>query len=362
MWGKIFISYRRDDSASVALNIAQSLEREFGVGNVFHDIDLKAGQRFPEILKGHLDQCSVLLAVIGPNWVSAQDQSGKRRLDDENDWVRLEVSTALRRSIPVIPVLVEGAALPGINELPAELHRLREHQTAIVTTARYRHEISGLIRDLRQLLRSQSPISVAGLLRRTLRYAFFGALIGYVFYIAYPIFPQEIKSIIHTPTLIPTKAGERGNFVAPPEPTTPGLTIVDIGVNENGQLDIKLKNSGDDSAYITGVGFIFSDGYYSGCGDPGCGAMLVEGTLYDFKIGVIESEHSFEVKAHDPQIMPVSQQVPPKGVDRILVRLGLVSTGNAWGYRLTYSFECRIDLIYNGDKRLTSPEFPLAFR
>jgi hypothetical protein len=360
--GKIFISYRKDDSASIALNIAQSLQREFGVENVFHDIDLKAGQRFPAILKDYLDQCSALLAIIGPHWSNVQDQFGKRRLDDESDWVRLEIATALRRRISVIPVLVEGAPLPPPSELPSELCGLLDHQAATITTTRYRHEISGLIRDLRQLLPSRLRMSAIRLFKWSLRSVLLGLFVGYALFVAYPIFPGYIKAMIHTPTLIPPKAGERNILVVPTDIKNAGLTLVDIGVNEKGYLDIKLKNSSDDSAYLTGVRFVLSDGHYYGCGDPGCVMMAVGGTLYYFKIRVRTNEHSLEVKADDQQIMPISQQVPPKGVDRILVQLGLINTGNAWGHQLTYSFKCRVELIYDGGKRLLSPEFRIAFR
>jgi hypothetical protein len=359
--GKIFVSYRRSDSAAVALNIAQSLEREFGVSNVFHDIDLKAGERYAETLTEHLKLCSVLLAVIGPNWVRSQNDSGKSRLYDQKDWVRIEILTALQRGIPIIPVLVEGAMLPSPEDLPPELRRLREYQTAIVTTARYRYEISGLIKDLRQVLRLRSHFSTMAPLITALRYAFLGLLIGYALYAVFLLLPTG-TIFTPTPTPVPTEPDVRRTPTASPEAGASGLTIVDVGVNEDRQVDIKLKNSSDDAAYITGVRFLFFDGFYSGCAERTCGMMPVGGTLYDFKIRAITGDHSVEVKVDDSQIMPVSQQVPPKGVDRILVRLRLVGTGKAWGYSLTYSFKCRIELIYDGHKRLTSHEFRLAFR
>ena len=91
MTGKIFINYRRDDSASHALNVAQSLENKFGKSNIFIDIDrLWAGLKFKTVLEDKLAQCKVMLAIIGPNWIDADGKTGSRRIDDPEDWVRVE--------------------------------------------------------------------------------------------------------------------------------------------------------------------------------------------------------------------------------------------------------------------------------
>jgi hypothetical protein len=152
MAGKIFINYRRGESASEALNVAQYFERTFGKSNVFIDIDhLRAGQPFPAMLENKLDQCKVMLAIIGPNWVDTCDESGSRRLNNPEDWVRLEIERSLARKIPVIPVLVAGATLPSKRDLPPTLQPLVEHQCATVTTDGFRHEMAGLARDVANL-------------------------------------------------------------------------------------------------------------------------------------------------------------------------------------------------------------------
>jgi len=151
MAGKIFINYRRDDSASHALNIAQSLENKFGKSNIFIDIDrLRAGQEFETVLENKLRQCKVMLAIIGPNWVDARD-GGSRRIDNPEDWVRLEIERALARKIPVIPVLVAGATLPSKSDLPPSLQPLLKHQGATLTTNGFRYEMAGLTRDVADL-------------------------------------------------------------------------------------------------------------------------------------------------------------------------------------------------------------------
>jgi hypothetical protein len=153
MAGKIFINYRRDDSDAEALNVAQHLENTFGKRNIFIDIDrLRAGQKFAKVLEDKLNQCKVMLAIIGPNWVDLRDKkSGSRRLDNPEDWVRLEIERALARNIPVIPVLVAGATLPSKSDLPASLQPLVGYQYATVTTNGFRHEMAGLARDVREL-------------------------------------------------------------------------------------------------------------------------------------------------------------------------------------------------------------------
>jgi formylglycine-generating enzyme required for sulfatase activity len=93
-----------------------------------------------------------MLAIIGPNWVDARDEkTGNRRIDDPEDWVRVEIERALARKIPVIPVLVAGAALPSKSDLPQSLQPLLKHQGATLTTNGFRYEMAGLARDVANL-------------------------------------------------------------------------------------------------------------------------------------------------------------------------------------------------------------------
>src|SRR5215469_3706393 len=105
---KIFISYRRQDAAANALGIGQYLEKEFGRKNVFIDVDMRAGAKFPAVLEERLAECKVLLALIGPEWLNSRNEHGQRRIDLPDDWVRLEIAHALKRDITVIPVRVNG--------------------------------------------------------------------------------------------------------------------------------------------------------------------------------------------------------------------------------------------------------------
>jgi invasion protein IalB len=158
----IFVNYRRDDSAANALSIAQYLEREFGSRNVFIDVDrIRSGDDFPVTLAKKLEGCGALIAVIGPSWLSLKDETGRRRLDDPEDWVRLEIEQALERKIPVIPVVVGGATLPKKLELPAGLQPLAQRHALTLTTNGFRHEMAGLAADVRALLPRKRWIGTA---------------------------------------------------------------------------------------------------------------------------------------------------------------------------------------------------------
>ena len=122
MGGKLFISYRRDDSAGHAGRVRDRLEREFGADLLFMDVDaVPLGVNFVKVLRDEVTKCDALLAIIGPNWANVLDNNGHRRFDDPNDFVRIEIAAALLRDIPVIPVLLDGAVIPKAENLPVEL-------------------------------------------------------------------------------------------------------------------------------------------------------------------------------------------------------------------------------------------------
>ena len=100
----MFLSYRRDDSADVVGRIYDRLVQQFGDSNVFKDVDsIRLGVDFREHLQTAVGECEVLIAVIGPAWTDVVDHRGARRLDDDRDYVRIEIEAAFNRKIPVIP-------------------------------------------------------------------------------------------------------------------------------------------------------------------------------------------------------------------------------------------------------------------
>lgn len=123
--GHIFVSYRRSDSADVAGRIYDRLIGKFGKGPIFKDVDsIPLGLDFKEYLDKKVGECDVLLAIIGDRWLNASDSTGKNRLEDPADFVRIEIQSALERGIPVIPLLVRGAQMPSEESLPSSLRKL----------------------------------------------------------------------------------------------------------------------------------------------------------------------------------------------------------------------------------------------
>ena len=157
---RIFISYRRQDSKYQARSIHAAFAREAGAENVFMDVDsIPPGANFRKILKDWVDQCEVLLALIGPEWIDVRDSAtGQRRLENASDFVRIEIGEALRRDIPVVPVLLDGAALPRADQLPEDLRELCDRQAVLVEYRTFDADVERLIRKLR-LGASSVPVS-----------------------------------------------------------------------------------------------------------------------------------------------------------------------------------------------------------
>ena len=131
----IFISYRRTDASWPARWLADRLAGQFGAGVVFQDVDsIRPGDDFAAEIEAAVGACSVLLALIGPRWLAAEGDAG-RRLDDPQDWVRLEIEAAIKRGVRIIPVLVDGARMPSAHELPPSLQGLVRRQAVTLSPA-----------------------------------------------------------------------------------------------------------------------------------------------------------------------------------------------------------------------------------
>jgi hypothetical protein len=149
MASKIFISYRRDDSAAAAGRVNDRLEQEFGRESLFMDVDaIPLGKDFVEVIGAEVAKCDVLLAIIGPHWLDAKDEEGNRRLESEHDFVRIEVGAALKRDIPVIPILLEGTRVPKAERLPDDLKSLARRNGLDVRHTSFRSDIDKLVRAL----------------------------------------------------------------------------------------------------------------------------------------------------------------------------------------------------------------------
>jgi len=153
----IFISYRREDAEGQSGRLFDDLVRHFGEKSVFMDVaGIEPGRDFRRVIDQQVASCGVLLAVIGKDWLNATDASGRRRLDDPMDFVRLETASALKRDIPVIPVLVRGATMPRAEQLPPDLLDLAFRNYVEITQARWDSDVQLLLKALQPYV-TQDP-------------------------------------------------------------------------------------------------------------------------------------------------------------------------------------------------------------
>jgi hypothetical protein len=113
---------------------------------------LEPGRDFRKAIDQSVATCSVLLAIIGQDWLDLRDSRGGRRLEDPNDFVRIELASALRRDIPVVPVLVRGAKMPQVEQLPDDLKELAYRNAVELTHARWKSDVQVLLQALRPYL------------------------------------------------------------------------------------------------------------------------------------------------------------------------------------------------------------------
>jgi hypothetical protein len=150
---RIFINYRRSDSAGYAGRLYDYLEKYFGEERIFFDFDtIKPGVDFEQKIKSELDNSGAVLVLIGNQWLSIKDANGSRRLDDSHDYVRLEVETALTKSIPIIPILLQGVPMPSGNQLPEKLHELSRRNAIKLSDEHWNSDLGMLTAILKNVL------------------------------------------------------------------------------------------------------------------------------------------------------------------------------------------------------------------
>ena len=163
---KIFISYRRDDSAGHAGRLYDRLEGHFGQGKVFMDVDaIEPGLDFVQVVQQAIKSCDGFISVIGRDWLQSTDAAGVRRLENPEDLVKLEIAAALGRGIRVIPVLVQGTQMPRVTDLPEDLKGLASLNALEISDTRFRADVDRLIEALEAPTHEQPTVSVVGLER-----------------------------------------------------------------------------------------------------------------------------------------------------------------------------------------------------
>lgn len=151
----IFISYRRKDSPHISGRIYDKLKEHFGDEAVFRDIEsIPRGIDFRKYLEQSTKHAKIFLVIIGDKWVDARDDAGQRRLENPADYVRLEIESALRREIPIIPLLVNDAVIPNPAQLPESMVDLAYYNGAKIRyDPDFHHDMDVLIGDLEQILK-----------------------------------------------------------------------------------------------------------------------------------------------------------------------------------------------------------------
>ena len=160
----LFISYRREVDAGWAGRLAADLKRDLPDRPVFHDIaSIEIGEDFGIAIERALGHCAVLLVVIGPRWLDVQHPHGGRRIDDEDDWVRIEILAGLKGNLRVVPMLMGGAAMPRGNQLPDALKPLVRRNAHEITDKRWDYDVGELVKALRRvsLQETVSPLPSA---------------------------------------------------------------------------------------------------------------------------------------------------------------------------------------------------------
>ncbi len=191
---RVFISYRRDDTQGVAGRLYDDLVDKLGEDHVFRDVDgIDPGRDFVQVLEEALEAVSVLVVLIGEQWATIEDSSGKRRIDSPDDLVRMEIARALERDIIVMPVLVEGAKLPESDDLPAELRPLCRRQYLELTDKRWDFDVGQIVAGIR------TQAGLGGVHRRRLLAAGIAGVGGvFALLAAWRLFPEESTATYRT--------------------------------------------------------------------------------------------------------------------------------------------------------------------
>ncbi len=150
---KIFVSYRRQDASGEAGRLVDHLQEVFGEDSVFLDVEtIEAGLDFIQAIEKALSSCSVLIAMIGPHWATMKDPQGNLRLFNKDDFIRIEISAALKRDIRVIPVLVNGAMMPNPEDLPEDLQGLTRRHAQELSSSRWKYDSDQLTSVLSKII------------------------------------------------------------------------------------------------------------------------------------------------------------------------------------------------------------------
>lgn len=153
----IYISYRREDTRLLARRLVQDLAAVFGEQRLVVDTSMPAGVDFLDHAAGSLASCRVMLVLMGPRWLTAANAHGLPRIQSPDDWVHAEIAAALQLGLAVVPVLLDGAAMPHADDLPEDLRPLTMRNAALVSSSRWRADVQQLTQALATLDALEAP-------------------------------------------------------------------------------------------------------------------------------------------------------------------------------------------------------------
>jgi hypothetical protein len=157
MSGQIFISYRRDESRWIARSLCDRLALHFDRNQIFMDVDgIRLGDDFLKAIERRVAECDVLIAIIGAHWLTSTDRQGGKRLENPKDFVRMEIGTALKRDIRVIPVLVDGVSMPQSGDLPDDLKDLTYRNALEIGETHFDDDCRRLREAIEEVLREKA--------------------------------------------------------------------------------------------------------------------------------------------------------------------------------------------------------------
>jgi eukaryotic-like serine/threonine-protein kinase len=155
----VFISYRRQDAAFPAGWLYEQLANTFGEPYVFKDVDsIRPGEDFVDVIKTAVRSCHTMLVVIGPKWLSMADKRGGRRIDDPDDFIRLEIETATSHNLQIIPILVLEAEMPSVDALPPSIAPLARRHAIEISSTRFKSDVARLIHAVDQQRRARQAM------------------------------------------------------------------------------------------------------------------------------------------------------------------------------------------------------------
>lgn len=236
----IFISYRREDTAGQTGRLFDRLVNHFGRDAVFMDVaGIEPGIDFVDAIETAISRCNIVLVVIGPQWLTCLDETGRRRIDNTDDFVRMEIIIALRSNVPVVPVLVDGAVSFSLEALPDSIQSIGQNRIHTLRDHQWDNDIKVLIAELGNIKKPQEPIQPS---RRAI---VLGSIIGLSALATamtlkrFMVLPPD--TVIKTPSSIkPIKQLAAGAGAIKSMALLPGGKLVLASTNGIGILDMNL--------------------------------------------------------------------------------------------------------------------------